>query len=57
MSKIIEAQNIGIVNGTLNYPGQQPQTNQQLATILNIDAPPDDYQQDYKESDIKVTVI
>ena len=57
MSKLIEAQNIGIVNGTLNYPGQQPQTNQQLATILNIDAPPDDYQQDYKESDIKVTVI
>ena len=57
MAKIIEAQNIGIVNGALNYPGKTPSNNVQLCTMLGIELPPAEYSQDYAQSDIKVTVI
>jgi hypothetical protein len=57
MSKIIEAQNIGIVNGILNYPGKTPLTNTMLCDTLNIEHPPIEYQQNYGASDVKVTVI
>jgi hypothetical protein len=57
MSKIIEAQNIGIVNGILNYPGKTPLTNTMLCDTLNIEHPPIEYQQNYRASDVKVTVI
>jgi hypothetical protein len=57
MSKIIEAQNIGIVNGTLNYTGKTPLNNTMLCDMLNIEQPPVEYQQNYGESDVRVTVI
>jgi hypothetical protein len=57
MGKVIEAQNIGIVESALKYPGKHPLNNQELAQMLNIDAPSAEYQQDYGASDIRVTVI
>jgi hypothetical protein len=57
MAKIIEAQNIGIVNGALNYPGKTPLNNNQLCTMLGIEQPPAEYAQDYDQSDVRVTVI
>jgi hypothetical protein len=57
MAKIIEAQNIGIVNGTLNYPGKTPLNNVQLCSMLGIEPPPAEYSQDYGQSDVRVTVI
>ena len=57
MSKIIEAQNIGIVNGILNYSGKTPLNNTMLCDMLNIEKPPVEYQQNYGESDVRVTVI
>jgi hypothetical protein len=57
MAKVIEAQNIGIVESALKYPGKHPLNNHELARMLNIDAPPAEYQQDYGASDVRVTVI
>jgi hypothetical protein len=57
MSKIIQAQNIGIANGALNYPGKTPLNNNQLCTMLGIEQPPEEYSQDYGQSDVRVTVI
>jgi hypothetical protein len=57
MAKIIEAQNIGIVNGALNYPGKTPLNNVQLCSMLGIEPPPAEYSQDYGQSDVRVTVI
>jgi len=57
MGKIIEAQNIGIVESALKYPGKTPLDNRQLAEILGIESPPDEYQQNYGASDVQVTVI
>ena len=57
MAKIIEAQNVGIVNGALNYPGKTPLNNNQLCTMLGIVPPPAEYSQDYGQSDVRVTVI
>jgi len=53
----IQQQNAGIVSAALRYPGKNPLTNQQLARMLNIAAPPDEYQQNYGASDVRVTVI
>ena len=57
MAKIIEAQNVGIVNGALNYPGKTPLNNNQLCTMLGMEQPPAEYSQDYGQSDVRVTVI
>ena len=57
MSKIIEAQNIGIVNGALNYRGKTPLNNTMLCDMLNIEQPPEEDKQNYGESDVRVTVI
>jgi hypothetical protein len=57
MAGVIQAQNIGIVESKLKYPGQSPLTNHELAQMLGIEVPPDEYQQDYNASDIRVTVI
>ena len=57
MSGIIQAQNIGIINGTLNYTGKTPLNNTMLCDMLNIEQPPVEYQQNYGESDVRVTVI
>lgn len=57
MASIIKEQNAGIVNASLKYPGQYPLTNQQLARMLGIEVPPQEYEQNYGASDVRVTVI
>jgi hypothetical protein len=57
MAKIIEAQNTGIVNATLKYPGQTPYDNRELCKLLNIEPPPAEYSQVYEYTDTKVVVI
>ena len=57
MAQKIQQQNAGIVSAALRYPGKNPLTNQQLARMLNIAAPPDKYEQNYGASDVRVTVI
>ena len=41
----------------LDCPGKTPKNNQELAKILGIDPPPEEYFQDYKQADIGVKVI
>jgi len=57
MAKIIEAQNIGIVHGSLNYISKTPLNNTMLCNMLNIEQPPEEDKQNYGASDIRVTVI
>lgn len=57
MAGIIKEQNKGIVDAALKYPGQHPLTNQQLARMLGLEVPPEQYQQNYGQSDVRVTVI
>ena len=57
MAQKIQQQNSSIISAVLRYPGKNPLTNQQLARMLNIAVPPDQYQQDYGASDVRVTVI
>ena len=57
MAVKIKQQNQGIVSASLTYPGQHPLTNQQLARMLGIEVPPEEYQQNYGASDVRVTVI
>ena len=57
MANIIREQNAGIVSASLMYPGQLPLTNQQLARMLGIEVPPEEYEQNYGASDVRVTVI
>lgn len=57
MAGIIRQQNQGIVNAALNYPSNVPYDNQELCKLLNIELPPDSYQQVYEYADVKVVVI
>jgi len=57
MAGIIRQQNQGIVNATLNYPSNVPYDNLELCKLLNIELPPDNYQQVYEYADVKVVVI
>ena len=57
MAGIIKRQNAAIRQAAQEYPCQQPATNLQLARMLGIEIPSREYQQNYAESDIKVTVI
>lgn len=57
MAQKIQQQNASIISAVLRYPGKNPLTNQQLAQILGIHAPPAEYQQNYGASDVRVTVI
>lgn len=57
MSHIIDRQNRGILDAWENYLGMEPNTNRELAKILRIAMPPDNYYQDYNKKDIKVKVI
>lgn len=57
MAVKIKEQNAGIVKSSLKYPGQCPLTNQELARTLGIEPPPEEYQQNYGASDVRVTVI
>jgi hypothetical protein len=57
MAGIIHDQNAGIVAAQRKYPGRNPLTNQQLARMLSVAVPPEEYSQDYGKSNIRVTVI
>lgn len=57
MAQKIKQQNAGILKAMNEYPTYTPTTNIQLARALGIALPPEDYQQNYITSDIKVTVI
>jgi len=57
MAQKIQQQNASIISAVLRYPGKNSLTNQQLAQILGIEAPPAEYQQNYGASDVRVTVI
>ena len=57
MAGIIRQQNEGIQKASWDYPRRQPQTNQELARILNIAQPPEEYCQGYAQNNIRVQVI
>jgi len=58
MSSIIQQQNAGILEAWWKYNTRSVlEDNLQLARALGIEAPPDEYQQNYVTSDIRVKVI
>ena len=57
MAAAIVRENTGNRQAAQEYPAQVAETNRQLARILGIAVPADNYYQDYVKSDIKVTVI
>ena len=57
MAKIIAEQNGDILNAWEYYDGFLVANNQQLADMLGLESPPEEYQQDYRESDLKVKII
>jgi len=57
MSMIIPAQNRAIQEAVWRYKGYIVNTNRDLAKALNIQPPPSEYEQNYGEDDIRVTVI
>ena len=57
MSQIISVQNQAIESGMILLPGHDVQNNQELAQLLGLELPPDQYRQNYAASDIKVKVI
>jgi hypothetical protein len=57
MAAIIRQQNSGIVHAAQHHAGFTPQTNLQLTATLGIAAPPEQYRQNYKSSDIRITVV
>ncbi len=57
MSKIIDDQNRDIVNAWKRYNGISPRDNRNLADILKINQPSEEYEQDYNLKDIGVKVI
>jgi len=57
MAAIIRDQNDGIQQGAWQYPRRQPQTNQELARMLAIELPPEEYSQAYAQNNIRVKII
>jgi hypothetical protein len=57
MAGIIQEQNEGIVAAQLKYYGRHPLTNHELARMLGIRVPSEEYTQDYGQSNIRVTII
>ena len=57
MAKIIAEQNAGILNAWEYYDGFLVNNNQQLASMLGLEAPPEEYQQDYSVADLRVKII
>jgi hypothetical protein len=57
MSQIISAQNQAIESGMNQLTGPFVQSNQELAQLLGLELPSEQYAQNYAESDIKVKVI
>jgi len=57
MVTIISAQNRDIQEAVWRYKGHIVNSNQDLARVVNIQTPPDEYTQNYGADDIRVTVI
>jgi hypothetical protein len=57
MAGIIQAQNIGILRAAETYKVSTATTNLELCDMLGIRYPPEEYQQNYNVSDLKVKVI
>ena len=57
MATIIKQQNEGIQEAAWKYPRRQPQTNQELARMLAIELPPEEYYQGYAQNNIRVKII
>jgi hypothetical protein len=57
MAQKIKEQNEGIQKAMWDYPRRQPQTSQELARMLNIQLPPEEYYQGYAQNNIRVKVI
>lgn len=57
MAKIIADQNRDILSAWWKYNGRYVEDNQKLAQALKIDKPPQQYEQDYVKSDVRVMVI
>lgn len=57
MAGIISAQNKDIQDAVWRYRGQIVNTNSDLARAVNIQHPPENYEQNYGADDIRVTVI
>jgi hypothetical protein len=57
MAGIISAQNQDIQSAIWRHRGHPVISNRQLATALNIQPPPTEYEQNYGADDIRVTVI
>ena len=58
MAKIIKLQNTGITDALAQYDsGIRVNNNRTLCRVLGIEAPPEQYWQNYAVSDIEVTVI
>jgi len=57
MAKIIKRQNAGILSKWWDKKGKDVVDNHELARALKIDLPPEQYRQNYVESDVRVRVI
>ena len=57
MAGIIQQQNEGIQKAMWDYPRREAKNNQELARILNIALPPEEYSQAYAQNNIRVRVI
>jgi hypothetical protein len=57
MANIIKKQNEGIIKAIMQYSTRNPLNNTMLCNVLNIEQPPVEYQQNYGESNVRVTVI
>jgi len=57
MSKIIDQQNVNILNAWYNFTGYEPTTNRDAVQMLKLEPPPLKYAQDYTSSNIKVKII
>lgn len=57
MARIIAEQNADILKAQDNYFCEEVFSNRDLAGLLGLESPPEEYFQDYEQSDIKVTVI
>lgn len=57
MGKIIDQQNLYIADANMRYNGVDMVDNVHLCNMLGINLPPSEYRQNYKNSDVKVTLL
>jgi hypothetical protein len=57
ISRIVDEQNASIEQAMYDYPGTEPRNNLELARLLNLTAPPDQYIHNYAAADVRVKVI